>query len=126
GMEIIGFRRGGYCDQPGTARSAPDTKPCQQTIDIGSVLKGILLPWSSVADQVAAAYRKHLFGNATLQDLPADTEGPRFVLNSTNMQTKVLWRFSKPFMGDYRVGSIRNPNLELAVAGYRKNQSCPI
>lgn len=94
----------------------PIRKLADKTIDIGSVLKGVFLPWSNVADQVAAAYRKHLFGNATLQDLPADTEGPRFVLNATNMQTKVLWRFSKPFMGDYRVGLIRNPNLELAVA----------
>jgi NTE family protein len=38
------------------------------------------------------------------------------VINATNVQTKILWRFSKPFMGDYRVGLIRNPKLELAVA----------
>jgi NTE family protein len=86
------------------------------TIDAGSIIMGILLPRKSVADEVAAAYRKHLFGNATLQDLPSDADGPRFVINATNVQTKVLWRFSKPFMGDYRVGLVRNPNLELAVA----------
>jgi NTE family protein len=86
------------------------------TIDQGSIIKGILLPRKSVADEIAAQYRKYLFGNATLQDLPADTEGPRFVINSTNVQTRVLWRFSKPFMGDYRVGLIRNPTVELAVA----------
>jgi NTE family protein len=38
------------------------------------------------------------------------------VINATNVQTKVLWRFSKPFMGDYRVGLVRNPTLELAKA----------
>src|ERR1700720_131573 len=86
------------------------------TIDAGSIIMGILLPRKSVADEVAAAYRKHLFGNATLQDLPSDADGPRFVINATNVQTKVLWRFSKPFMGDYRVGLIRNPHLALAVA----------
>lgn len=86
------------------------------TIDRGSIIKGILLPRRSVADEVAEAYREHLFGNATLQDLPADAEGPRFVINATNVQTKVLWRFSRPFMGDYRVGLIRNPTAELAVA----------
>jgi NTE family protein len=86
------------------------------TIDEGSVLKGILLPRKSIADEIASEYRKYLFGNATLQDLPSDTEGPRFVINATNVQSKVLWRFSKPFMGDYRVGLIRNPNIELAVA----------
>ncbi len=86
------------------------------TIDEGSIIKGILLPRETVADEIAAEYRKHLFGNATLQDLPSDAEGPRFVINATNVQTKVLWRFSKPFMGDYRVGLIRNPTVELAIA----------
>jgi NTE family protein len=86
------------------------------TIDIGSIIKGKALPGITVADEVAKAYRKHLFGNATLQQLPADNEGPRFVINATNMQTKVLWRFSKPFMGDYRVGLVRNPILELSRA----------
>jgi NTE family protein len=86
------------------------------TIDRGSIIWGILLPRKSIADEIAADYRKYLFGNTTLQDLPSDTEGPRFVINATNVQTKVLWRFSKPFMGDYRVGLIRNPTVELAVA----------
>ena len=87
-----------------------------QTIDIGGVLCGKLLPWKTVPEVMAAIYRKHLYGNATLQDLPSDAEGPRFVLNATSLQTTVLWRFSKPFMGDYRVGLIRNPKLELATA----------
>ncbi len=86
------------------------------TIDRSSIFKGILIPWRTISDGIAAAYRKHLFGNATLQDLPSDSEGPRFVINATNLQTKVLWRSSKPFMGDYRVGLINNPTLELAVA----------
>jgi NTE family protein len=86
------------------------------TIDTGSIITGILLPRRTVADEVAEAYREHLFGDSTLQDLPSDAEGPRFVINATNVQTKVLWRFSKPFMGDYRVGLIRNPRTELAVA----------
>jgi NTE family protein len=86
------------------------------TIDQGSIIKGILLPRKTIADEIADAYRQHLFGNATLQDLPSDNEGPRFVINATNVQTNVLWRSSKPFMGDYRVGLIRNPRLDLAVA----------
>ena len=86
------------------------------TIDQGSIFKGILLPRKSIADEVAASYRQYLFGNRTLQDLPADNEGPRFVINATNVQTKILWRFSRPFMGDYRVGLVHNPTIELAVA----------
>jgi NTE family protein len=86
------------------------------TVDQGAIIWGTLLPRKSIADEIAQAYSKHLFGNATLQDLPADEEGPRFVINATNVQTRVLWRFSKPFMGDYRVGLIRNPRLALSVA----------
>jgi NTE family protein len=86
------------------------------TIDQGSIFWGLLLPSRNVGDEIAAEYRRYLFGNATLQDLPSDSEGPRFVINATNVQTKVLWRFSKPFMGDYRVGLVRNPTTELAVA----------
>src|SRR6185369_12716212 len=96
------------------------TQPIRQlannTIDQGSIIKGMLLPRKSISDEVTAAYRDHLFGKATLQDLPADDEGPRFVINATNVQSKVLWRFSRPFMGDYRVGLIRNPTTEVALA----------
>ncbi len=41
-------------------------------------------------------------------------DGPRFVINATNVQTGALWRFSKPYMADYRVGMVRNPTVGLA------------
>lgn len=84
-----------------------------ETIDVGSVLKGVFLP-GSISDKVAKAYRKHLFGDATLQDLPNDP--PRFVINATNVQTGGLWRFSKPYMRDYLVGEVKNPTVPLATA----------
>jgi NTE family protein len=62
-----------------------------KTIDVGSVIGGIFLP-GTISDKVAAKYREHLFGDATLQDLPDDP--PRFVINATNVQTGLLWRFS--------------------------------
>lgn len=83
-----------------------------KTIDRKAILTGLFTP-GSVADKVVKAYRKHLFGTRTLQDLP-DT--PRFVINATNIQSGALWRFSKPYMGDYRVGRIFGPTTELAVA----------
>jgi NTE family protein len=86
------------------------------TLDVLSIAEGIINPFKSIADEIADAYRNHLYGRATLQDLPSDLEGPRFVINATNVQTKVLWRFSRPYMGDYRVGLIKNPKIELAVA----------
>jgi NTE family protein len=84
-----------------------------RTIDEGAILGGVFLP-GSISDQIVDAYRSHLFGSATLQALPADP--PRFVINATNVQSGALWRFSKPFMADYRVGVVRNPTIELAVA----------
>lgn len=93
-----------------------------RTIDAHSVLGGIFLP-GTIAEKVAGEYRKALFDHATLQDLPDDTapvgspgHGPRFVINATNVQSGALWRFSRPYMGDYRVGIVRNPDVELASA----------
>ena len=86
------------------------------TVDQGSIIKGILMPRHSISDEVTEAYRDHLFGKATLQDLPADNEGPRFIINATNVQSKVLWRFSRPYMGDYRVGLVNHPTTQLALA----------
>jgi NTE family protein len=82
-------------------------------IDVTSVLMGLGLPFTSISDRVVKAYRKHLFGKATLQDLP-DT--PRFVINATNLESGVLMRFSKPYLADYRVGQVLRPDLPLAVA----------
>jgi NTE family protein len=94
---------------------APIRAMARHTIDVGSVLGGLLNPFGSIHDSVAAAYRKFLFGHKTLQDLP-DPPAPRFVFNATNVQTAALWRFTKEFMGDYRTGLTKKPTLELAVA----------
>jgi NTE family protein len=81
-------------------------------VDVGAVVLGSLLP-GTVSERVTRAYRKRLFGDATLQDLP-DT--PRFIFNATNLESGVLFRFSKPYLADYRVGRIPNPDIDLAVA----------
>lgn len=77
-----------------------------------SMLVDILRP-GSVNDHVIAAYEKHLYGNATLQDLP---DSPCFVINASNLQSGALWRFMKQHMRDWRVGEIKNPTLSLAQA----------
>ncbi|MDX0519066.1 patatin-like phospholipase family protein [Sinorhizobium medicae] len=82
------------------------------TIDVGSILRGLALP-GRVSDKVTAAFAKHLFGKATLQDLPGD---PVFVINATNVQSGALWRFRKAYMGDYLVGEIVNPEVSIAKA----------
>jgi NTE family protein len=83
-----------------------------ETIDAESIILGIALP-GRVSDRVAAAYEEHLFGAATLQDLPDE---PRFVINATNVQSGVLWRFMKKCMRDYRVGEVLKPTIRLSRA----------
>src|SRR5690242_12501162 len=82
------------------------------TVDTLSVIEGALGP-GTISDKVTAAYKKYLFGNATLQDLP---DRPRFVINATNVQSMALWRFEKPYMRDWKVGEVKNPTVPLARA----------
>jgi NTE family protein len=84
----------------------------RQSIDVSNFLSG-LLPWTSAAEQVAETYEEHLFGKRTLQDLPDE---PRFVFCATNLQTGVVWRFSKPYAGDYVVGRLDKPTIALSRA----------
>ena len=105
-------------DQVGVATNlekqlvAPLRAMASRTIDWQAALLGALLP-GSAGDRLVGSYRRHLFGKTTLQDLPSE---PQFVFNATNLQSGVLWRLSKPYLWDYRVGEIENPRLELAVA----------
>jgi NTE family protein len=91
---------------------APVRRLAGRTIDVNAVVLGCLLP-GSVSARIAGAYRQHLFGDATLQNLP---DAPRFVINATNIQSGVLWRFMKPYMRDYRVGEVKCPAISLAQA----------
>jgi len=93
----------------------PVRQMADQTIDVWSVIKGVLLP-GTVSERIESAYDKTLFHGATLQDLPSDGEGPRFVINATNVQTGVLFRFSKPYMADWKIGLVKSPTLPLAKA----------
>lgn len=89
-----------------------------RTIDVQCLLRGLLLPWKTVSGVLAEMYDRHLFHGATLQDLPDDSkcEGPRFVIDSTNVQTGKLFRFSQPYQGDYTIGVWTKPTTSLAVA----------
>ncbi len=91
---------------------APIRAMAGRSIDVSSSLLGVFGP-GTAGDWIARAYNKRLFHGATLQNLPDE---PRFVINATNVQSGVLWRFSKPYMWDYKVGKVENPNVPLAVA----------
>lgn len=82
------------------------------TIDVKAVLGGVL--WrGSASDRIIRRYRELLYGEATLQHLP---ENPRFVINATNMQTGSLFRFSRPYIGDWQLGRYPNPTKLIAEA----------
>ena len=98
----------------------PIRKLSSTTIDIGAVLKGVFCPGSN-ADKIRDTYRKYLFGKIMLQGLP---DKPRFVINASNVQSGALWRCMKPYMRGYRVGVVRKPEIELAVA-VAASSACP-
>jgi NTE family protein len=102
---------------------APLRGLASKTLDIWAVLRGILIPGRTVAGEVARSYRRRLLGDAQLSELP---DRPLFVINSTSLQTGVLWRFSKPYMADYTIGVIPGPAVELAVATAASSAFPPI
>jgi NTE family protein len=106
----LDFDDGGVAQNLGTELLPPLRRLAGRTIDVPAILLGMLGP-GSIGGRVAGAYRRHLFGDATLQDLPAD---PRFVFNATSLQSGVLRRFSRPYAWDWRVGKIDAPELPLA------------
>ncbi len=86
------------------------------TIDVSSIVWGSINPWTWISEEVVKKYDEILFNHKTLQALPKDDEGPRFVINATNVRTGSLCRFSRPYFADYRVGIIPNPAISLAHA----------
>jgi NTE family protein len=97
-------------------------------VDYPAIVLGVL-PGMSAATVAAWLYRRGLVGAATLQDLPGPARpgaggasprpaapGPRFVFNATHLATASLWRFSKSYMGNYRIGLVDWPDERVATA----------
>lgn len=91
---------------------APMRKMAGTSIDTKAVLGGVLAP-GSVSDRIIKQYKEVLFGNRTLQDFPDE---PRFVINATNVQTGSVFRFSKPYIGDWQIGRCLKPARSVAEA----------
>jgi NTE family protein len=85
----------------------------RRPIDVSTWIIGTLLPGTTPVLRLADLLDGQLLGGVTLQDLPVT---PRFVYNATNLASGVLWRFERPYMADYRVGSVPNPTVRLAIA----------
>jgi NTE family protein len=86
-----------------------------KTIDIWAILRGLF--WGgTTSTHIASYYNRYLFHDRTLQALPKPGQGPDFVFNASNLQSGVLWQSSRAYIGDYRVGWLRDPDIGVAQA----------
>src|SRR5207302_5005575 len=88
----------GHADEFEDEVVRPTRELAARTIDARVALAGLLLP-GPTNERLASAYRRRLFGDASLSSIPSE---PEFVFNATNLQSGALWGFSKSSMGDYR------------------------
>jgi NTE family protein len=93
--------------------AAPVRQMASTSVDFRAGLTGILLPEVSISNEVTKAYRHHLYGDTSLQNLP---DHPEFIFNATNLESGALLRFGKRYLADYRVGRIEHPDLPIATA----------
>lgn len=85
---------------------------CRRSIDARAGMEGLLSPWTSAGAEIEKEYAQHVVSK-TLDQLP---DSPVFVFGATNLQTGRSFRFSKKYMGDYRIGLVRKPALPVARA----------
>jgi NTE family protein len=81
-------------------------------VDFPCILYGVAAPWTTAASEVVKRYRALLGSEANLNKLP---ERPRFIFCSSNLTTGSLFRFSKRYVADYRLGQHFSPDLDLAI-----------
>lgn len=101
-----------------TALDDLDNYLATRSIAVGSVIGGILDPFESRLDKLAATYDRDLFSGKTLGDLAA---GPRLYLNSTNLATGNMFFFvagggEKSEIGEHEMGVVESPNFPIAKA----------
>ena len=66
--------------------------------------------FGGIPKHVADHYNQYLFNHAKLQDLPDDADARASFSTPPACRPECLWRFSKPFMGDWKVGLVMNPD----------------
>ena len=85
---------------------------CRRSIDARAGIEGLLSPWTSAGAEIEKEYAQHVVSK-TLDQLP---DSPVFVFGATNLQTGRSFRFSKKYMGDWRIGLVDGPTLPVARA----------
>ncbi len=91
---------------------------CEKDIDIATGIKGALTPFKSAGDFLADRYRKDLFGNFAIKDLPDASKpgNPKFIFYATNLQTGRSFRFRQDMIADYMLGTSNQTDVPLAFA----------
>lgn len=89
-----------------------------RSVAVSSVIGGVLDPFESRLDKLAASYDRDLFHGASLADLGG---GPRLYVNATNLATGNLFFFvtggGKPAeMGEHELGVVAAPGFALCHA----------
>ncbi|MCW5802585.1 MAG: patatin-like phospholipase family protein [Deltaproteobacteria bacterium] len=104
----------------GRAFEAQVARPLRElaghTIDLTSIVLGAALPKITAADLIERAYKKYLFGDATVADLPSRPDTPCFVINAASVQTGALFRFTQAYVADWRIGLNRHAPRAIPLA----------
>ncbi len=110
------FDAGGVATNFEAQLAVPVMEFASVRVDVPAGIRGVLLPRVTTASTFTKILQDHLYGDTTLQDLPHEGMGPRFVINATNLQSGALWRFSQPYTWDWKIGQIELPEFPVAVA----------
>lgn len=90
---------------------------CQSAwLALPSIIKQAVPPFRSAGQHLADGYHKLILEEAALAALPAEGQGPRFTILSTNYETLSAVRFERERVRDWRVGEWKSPDLRLADA----------
>jgi NTE family protein len=89
-----------------------------KSIAVASVLSGLINPFSSRLDELAASYDRDLFNGSTLATLK---NGPRIYLNATNLATGNMFFFvagggGDAELGEHELGQFDASNIRLSAA----------
>jgi len=109
----LSFTAGGVAGNFDAVYLSPLLDFAQKTVDLFCIAYGVTAPWTTAAKQAVKAYQKLLGENSNLNKLP---DRPRFIFCSSNLTTGSLFRFSKRYIADYRLGQHFDPDFDLAYA----------
>ena len=112
----LAFDRAGVAQAFTAEVVEPIRELASHTIDLPAVVVGAVLPFITIADRIEKAYRKYVFGDAVVADLPGGAGAPRFVINAASVQTGALFRFEKQYVADWRIGVNRKAPAKLPLA----------